>query len=132
MVEIFRTYPPGQKVLKKNENWAPGRGVYFPDLSPFYMQGGEKVAKSVSVTQLKTQLLESVDTGDLVQLEKVERYIELVKTFRAMSKAIKKDGELASIKIIGERNKISASLLSIEKAIKFKDGDSKSNLSDLI
>lgn len=86
----------------------------------------------MSIPQLKSQLLERVDTEDLVQLEKVERYIELVKTFRVMSKAIKKDGESAATKVIGERNKINASLLSIEKSFEFKDGDSKLSPSDLI
>ena len=90
------------------------------------------MARSVSIPQLKSQLLERVDTEDLVQLEKVERYIELVKTFRVMSKAIKKDGESAATKVIGERNKINASLLSIEKSFEFKDGDSKLSPSDLI
>ncbi|WP_299090363.1 terminase [uncultured Metabacillus sp.] len=92
------------------------------------------MARSVSITQLKNQLLEKVDTNDLVQLEKVERYIELVKTFRVMSKAIKKDGEAAATKIIGERNKINASLLSIEKSFGFDgNGDkNKSRISDLI
>jgi hypothetical protein len=95
--------------------------------------GGEKVARSVSITQLKNQLLERVDLEDLVQLEKVERYIELVKTFREMSKSIKKDGDPAAVtKVISERNKINASLLSIEKSFEFKDGDSKDGLSDLI
>lgn len=90
------------------------------------------MTKSVSITQLKSQLLERVDTEDLVQLEKVERYIELVKTFRAMSKAIKKDADPSAVtKVISERNKINASLLSIEKSFEFKDGD-KPDLSDLI
>lgn len=90
------------------------------------------MAKSVSITQLKNQLLEKVDTEDLVQLEKVERYIELVKTFRVMSKAIKNGGE-SSTKIIGERNKINASLLSIEKSFVYNDESSDNpSLSDLI
>jgi len=92
------------------------------------------MARSVSITQLKNQLLERVDMDDLVQLEKVERYIELVKTFRVMSKAIKNDEDpAATTKIISERNKINASLLSIEKSFDFKnEGDSKLSLSDLI
>jgi flagellar hook assembly protein FlgD len=96
------------------------------------MLGGGKVAKSVNITQLKNQLLEKIDIEDLVQLEKVERYIELVKSFRAMSKVIKKDGESAAIKTIGERNKINASLLSIEKSFDFKVEDTGHRVSDLI
>jgi hypothetical protein len=92
----------------------------------------KKVARSVSITQLKNQLLEKVYTEDLIQLEKIERYIELVKTFRAMSKTIKKDGEVGTTKIIAERNKINASLLSIEKSFEFKDGETETNLSDLV
>jgi hypothetical protein len=96
------------------------------------MSGGEKVAKSVNITQLKNQLLEKINTEDLIQLEKVERYIELVKSFRAMSKVIKKDGETVAIKTIGERNKINASLLSIEKSFDFKEEDTDHSGSDLI
>lgn len=99
---------------------------------------------SVSINRLKNQLLERVDTKDLVQLEKVERYIDLVKSFRKCNKTITNEGESIKVKngmqtftkahpLISERNKINASLLSIEKSFGFEDPkEVKPTASDLI
>nr|WP_245602209.1 P27 family phage terminase small subunit [Peribacillus kribbensis] len=81
----------------------------------------------------------------------MDRYIDLVKSFRWISKIISKEGEtivtengkqkfLKAHPLIGERNKINASLLSIEKSFGQKLGDddpddkrkTKYNASDLI
>lgn len=98
----------------------------------------------VSIRQLKIQLMEMIDTEDLVQLEKVERYIDLVKSFRKINKIVAKEGESITTRngeqsftkahpLINERNKINASLLSIEKSFDFKDDNkNKSTISDLI
>ncbi|KZD44866.1 hypothetical protein OCA05_03660 [Bacillus cereus] len=37
---------------------------------------------AVSIVRLKEQLMNSIDITDLVEVEKVERYIDLVKAFR--------------------------------------------------
>lgn len=86
---------------------------------------------AVSITSLKNQLMERIDTADLVQVEKVERYIDLVKSFRKMSKIIGKEGESVTTEngaqrftkahpLIAERNKINAQILSIEKSFGFE------------
>ncbi|PGQ48248.1 terminase, partial [Bacillus thuringiensis] len=36
---------------------------------------------AVSIVRLKEQLMNSIDITDLVEVEKVERYIDLVKAF---------------------------------------------------
>lgn len=103
------------------------------------------MAGKVSISELKNQLMERIDTSDLVQLEKVERYINLVKSFRKMNRIINKEGESIRIEngsqtftkahpLISERNKVNASLLSIEKSFEFEDedGNKKPSLSDLI
>lgn len=85
---------------------------------------------AVAITKLKDQLMDRIDTSDLVQVEKVERYIDLVKSFRRVSKTINKEGESITVQngsqsfvkahpLIGERNKINASLLNIEKSFGF-------------
>lgn len=85
---------------------------------------------AVAITKLKEQLMDRIDTSDLVQVEKVERYIDLVKSFRRVSKTINKEGESITVQngsqifvkahpLIGERNKINASLLNIEKSFGF-------------
>lgn len=69
-----------------------------------------------------------IDTEDLVQVEKVERYIDLVKSFRRVNSIITKEGESVITEngsqrftkahpLISERNKINASLLSIERSL---------------
>ncbi|HDR4573355.1 P27 family phage terminase small subunit (plasmid) [Bacillus cytotoxicus] len=85
---------------------------------------------AVSITKLKEQLMNSIDTGDLVQVEKVERYIDLVSAFRKINKTINKEGESVTIKngsqvfikahpLISERNKINSSLIALGRDIQF-------------
>lgn len=81
---------------------------------------------AVSITQLKKQLMERIETDDLVMVEKVERYIDLVKSFRKISKTISKEGESVTTvngsqkftkahPLIGERNKINAQIIALGK-----------------
>ncbi|HDR5353976.1 TPA: P27 family phage terminase small subunit [Bacillus thuringiensis] len=85
---------------------------------------------AVSIIRLKEQLMNSIDTTDLVEVEKVERYIDLVKAFRKINKTITKEGESVTIKngtqvfvkahpLISERNKINSSLIALGRDIKF-------------
>lgn len=85
---------------------------------------------AVSIVRVKEQLMNSIDTTDLVEVEKVERYIDLVKAFRKINKTITKEGESVTIKngtqvfvkahpLISERNKINSSLIVLGRDIKF-------------
>lgn len=85
-----------------------------------------------------------IDTNDLVQVEKVERYIDLVKSFRKINRIIAKEGETVVTKngsqeftkahpLIGERTKINTSLLSIEKSFGFEpEKEIRHSASDLL
>ena len=53
---------------------------------------------AVSITKLKEQLMNSIDVEDLVEVEKVERYIDLVKAFRKINRTINKEGESVTVK----------------------------------
>jgi len=86
---------------------------------------------AVSANKLKKQLMARIDEEDLVQVEKVERYINLVKSFREINKTIEKEGESVVTEngsqkftkahpLIGERNKVNASLLNIERSFGFE------------
>jgi phage terminase small subunit len=100
----------------------------------------------VSVTKLRKQLMERIDTEDLIQVEKVERYINLVESFRRINKIIEDEGESVVTEngsqrftkahpLIGERNKVNASLLNIEKSFGFEPDepeDNKRSVNDLI
>lgn len=85
---------------------------------------------AVSITKLKEQLMNSIDVTDLVEVEKVERYINLVKAFRKINSTINKEGESVTVKngsqeyvkahpLISERNKINSSLIALGRDIKF-------------
>ncbi|WP_020059110.1 P27 family phage terminase small subunit [Bacillus sp. 123MFChir2] len=85
---------------------------------------------AVSIIKLKEQLMNSIDIEDLVEVEKVERYIDLVKAFRKINRTINKEGESVTIKngsqvfvkahpLISERNKINSSLIALGRDIKF-------------
>ncbi|WP_460272059.1 P27 family phage terminase small subunit [Bacillus sp. NEAU-Y102] len=85
---------------------------------------------AVSIVKLKEQLMNSIDIADLVEVEKVERYIDLVKAFRKINKTINKEGESVTIKngsqifvkahpLISERNKINSSIIALGRDIKF-------------
>src|SRR5690625_44798 len=99
---------------------------------------------AVSITDLKKELMSRIDTSDLVQVDKVDRYIELTKTFRRMNKLISDEGESVTTvnasqtftkahPLIGERNKINASLLNIERSFPEKPKEEKQHgASDLI
>ena len=46
---------------------------------------------AIAVTKLKKDLMERIDTDNLMEVEKVERYCELVTLYRRMEKEIKQD-----------------------------------------
>ena len=99
---------------------------------------------AVKINDLREQLMNRIDTDDLIQVEKVERYIHLVESFRKVNQIIKKEGESVTVEngsqrfvkahpLIGERNKINASLLNIEKSFGFEPEEKqKHNASDLL
>lgn len=83
---------------------------------------------AVPITKLKKHLLARIDVSDLNQVEKVERYIELVKSFRRMDSRINEDGEIVITEnatqrfekahpLISERNKLNSQLLALGKEI---------------
>lgn len=94
---------------------------------------------AVSITKLKQQLMERIDTDNLAEVEKVERYIELVKSFRKVNRQIAKEGETIKVvngsqeftkahPLINERSKINTQLINLEKSINFvNDAPSSSN-----
>ena len=86
---------------------------------------------AVKITELKEQMMTRIDQEDLTQVEKVERYIDLVKSFRKIHAQILKEGETVVTEngaqrfvkahpLLGERNKINNSLMSMEKIFRFR------------
>lgn len=96
---------------------------------------------AVSIQKLKQQLMDRIDMADFVEVEKVERYIELVKSFRKVNKQISEEGETVKVingsqeftkahPLIAERNKINAQIINLEKSINFKDALSSTSVED--
>ncbi|WP_434170032.1 P27 family phage terminase small subunit [Streptococcus agalactiae] len=81
-------------------------------------------------TKLKKELLSKINADDQVQLEKVERYLNLVEMFYKLDKYIKEQGLLVETingsqvflktnPALQEKAKINAQILSIEKSFEF-------------
>ena len=85
---------------------------------------------AVSITNLKKQLMERIDTTDLMQVEKVERYIVFIQRIRKMQTVVNKEGESIVVKngsqefikahpLLSEINKANAQIINIEKSFGF-------------
>ncbi|UOQ85686.1 P27 family phage terminase small subunit [Gracilibacillus salinarum] len=85
----------------------------------------------VKITDLEKQLMLRIDTNDLVEVDKVKRYIAIVKQIRRLQTEINKNGVLTTTvngsqefmktnPAINELNKLTKTLISLEKSIKFE------------
>ncbi|WP_342515423.1 P27 family phage terminase small subunit [Sutcliffiella sp. FSL R7-0096] len=85
---------------------------------------------AVKISDLEKQLLSRIDHGDLIEVDKVKRYIAIVKQIRKLQTVINKDGVMTTtvnasqefIKTnpaLNELNKLTKTLISLEKSIKF-------------
>lgn len=84
----------------------------------------------VNISKLQKQLMSRIDMDDLVEVEKVERYISLVKLNKQLDKEIKKEGAtvitengsqrfVKSHPAVNDKMKVNAQLLAIEKSFNF-------------
>lgn len=85
---------------------------------------------AVKITDLETQLMARVDQQDLLEIDKVKRYIALVKQIRKLQAAVNKDGVMVTTvnasqefmkanPAINELNKLTKTLIALENSIKF-------------
>jgi len=85
---------------------------------------------AIDIPKLQEQLMSRIDTGDLVEVEKVERYISLVELNRKLDEEIKKEGAtvvtengsqrfVKSHPAVNDKMKVNAQLLAIEKSFNF-------------
>lgn len=87
-----------------------------------------------------------IDTTDLVEVEKVNRYIEHIESYRRMEQKIKEEGEsvttinasqkfIKAHPLLNEKNKVNTAIINIERSFNFKDdgdGEKKFTANDLI
>jgi hypothetical protein len=85
---------------------------------------------AISVPKLQKQLMSRIDINDLVEVEKVERYISLVKLNKQLDKDIKREGAtvvtenglqrfVKSHPAVNDKMKVNAQLLAVEKSFNF-------------
>jgi len=87
----------------------------------------------VSIEELREQLMSRIDTSSLIEVEKVERYIDHVESYRRMEKTIIEEGESVTTvnasqtfvkahPLLTEKNKVNAAILNIERTFNFMGG----------
>ncbi|WP_258832815.1 P27 family phage terminase small subunit [Peribacillus frigoritolerans] len=85
----------------------------------------------VKISNMEKQLLMRINCDDLIEVDKVKRYIAIVKQIRKLQNVINKDGVMmttinASQEFIktnpalNELNKLTKTLIALEKSIKFE------------
>ncbi|MGW6384546.1 P27 family phage terminase small subunit [Peribacillus butanolivorans] len=85
----------------------------------------------VKISELENQLMNRIDRDDLIEVDKVMRYIAIVKQIRKLQSVINKDGVMmttinASQEFIktnpalNELNKLTKTLIALEKSINFE------------
>lgn len=99
--------------------------------------------KRISVEELKKYLLLKIDTTNQVDLDKVDRFIELTILVRQLHDNVKAEGATIVVEngsqryikqhpAISEINKINSTLLSIEKSFNFREVTDGFDESDFI
>lgn len=84
--------------------------------------------------QLKEQLMTRIDIDDLLEVDKVNRYIKLRELDAACNEAIERDGATIVIEngsqrfikahpAMNEKNKLNAQMIALEKSINFTNGN---------
>lgn len=86
----------------------------------------------MDLEKLKQQLMSRIDTDDLLEVKKVERYIELLKLDTQCDEALERDGSTIVIEngtqrfikshpAMTDKTKINTQLIALEKSFNFVD-----------
>lgn len=96
-----------------------------------------------NIDELEKELLSKINIDSQKELEKVNRYINLIRLFYDLDESIKTDGAMVMTEngsqrflkpnpAIQEKNRINTQLLSIERSFIFIDDDERLDGSDLL
>lgn len=88
----------------------------------------------MSVEKVRTEFMRKINSNNEIEVEKVERYINLLHLFYKLDEAIEEFGTMITTEngaqrftkpnpAIAEKNKISGSLLALEKSFNFNSDD---------
>jgi hypothetical protein len=105
------------------------------------MKGGLRMGYEIE--KLEEELLSKIDTGSQKELEKVNRYMNLIRLFYDLDESIQQDGAMVLTEngsqrflkpnpAIQEKNRINTQLLSIERSFIFVNQDDMLDGSDLL
>ncbi len=133
---------PGSKVCSLIWLWGTVRWVVSAEIFKIYMKEGV-LSMSYDIKKLEKELLSKIDTSSQKELEKVNRYINLIKIFYELDESIEADGAVVTTEngsqkftkthpAIQEKGRINTSLLSIERSFIFKGEDNPLDGSDLL
>lgn len=122
-------------------NLSTVRGIDSEQLSQILMKGG--LGMGYTVRKLEKELLSKIDTESQKELEKIKRYINLIKLFYELDKSIKLNGVMVTTEngsqkflkpnpAIQEKNRINTQLLSLERSFIFVNTDDMLDGSDLL
>lgn len=86
---------------------------------------------AIALSRIKKELLERVDDTDAVEVEKVERYISLIKLMRDLQTIVKREGSTVvtvngpqeftkAHPALPEISKLNSQLITLEKSFNFK------------
>ncbi|WNO29706.1 hypothetical protein [Bacillus phage SDFMU_Pfc] len=86
----------------------------------------------MNLENLKAQLMSRIDTNDLLEVKKVERYIELLKLDKQCNEVLERDGSTIIIEngkqrfikshpAMTDKTKINTQLIALEKSFNFVD-----------
>lgn len=134
--------PPGSKVCLFILGGGTVRWVVSAEIFKIHMKEGV-LNMSYDVKKLEKELLSKIDTSSQKELEKVNRYINLIKIFYELDESIEADGAVVTTEngsqkftkthpAIQEKGRINTSLLSIERSFIFKGEDNPLDGSDLL
>ena len=90
----------------------------------------KKTIESVKIEDIRASLENRIDTSNPVEMEKIERYIDYIESYRRMSKIVKKEGEsqetinghqryVKAHPLLNEMNKVNTSIMNTEKTFNF-------------
>lgn len=133
---------PGSKVCTLIWLWGTVWGLDSAEIFKIHMKEGV-LNMSYDIKKLEKELLSKIDTSSEKELEKVNRYINLINIFYELDQSIKEDGAVVTTEngsqkftkthpAIQEKGRINTSLLSIERSFIFKGEDNPLDGSDLL
>ncbi|MHA3066585.1 P27 family phage terminase small subunit [Lacticaseibacillus saniviri] len=120
--KFFSQRPPGQKSKRFFEIWEPVGGLDFRNKGLFFIVKG---GGHMSLSGIKNELMTKINPESEIEVEKVDRYVSLVKLYQKLQKEanknpviVVKNGAQEYVKTnpaLNDMNKISTSLIALGK-----------------